>query len=70
LAASCAKPNFAGARAFAAGASSKTRKARLKAKLAAGVLATNQFVIASFDAAGTNAECNEANNTVVFGPLP
>jgi uncharacterized repeat protein (TIGR01451 family) len=48
----------------------KARKAKFKAKLEPGVLTTGGHVIAAFDAAGTNLECNEANNTVISEPLP
>jgi uncharacterized repeat protein (TIGR01451 family) len=48
----------------------KTRKAKFKAKLDPGVLTTGGYVIAAFDAAGTNLECDEANNMVVSEPLP
>lgn len=47
----------------------KPRTIKFKGKLVPGASPTYQFVIADVDAAGTNAECDETNNTVLFGPL-
>lgn len=49
---------------------SKLGKAKLKAKLAAGVNVSGQFLIAVIDAGNASVECSEANNVIVFGPLP
>lgn len=48
----------------------KVKKKKLSAKLPMGVNGTSQFILAVIDADHTIPECDEANNTIPFGPLP
>jgi len=48
----------------------KIKKRTLSAQLPAGVSGTGKFIIAVLDADATLSECDESNNTIVFGPLP
>ncbi len=48
----------------------KTAKAKLKAPLPIGMLASQHFVLAVMDTVNVVPECRETDNLVVFGPLP
>lgn len=48
----------------------KVKKVKLKVSLPVGSSASGQFVIAVVDADDSVAEISEANNRIVFGPLP
>jgi hypothetical protein len=48
----------------------KPKKRTLSAKLPVGVNGSGKYIIAVIDADDTVVECDETNNTIVFGPIP
>jgi hypothetical protein len=46
------------------------KRKKMRVKFPVGVNGSGQFIMAVLDAGGAVTECDEANNVVVFGPLP